>query len=140
VRPCDRGGRPAADLGGRQRELFPQQLTSADAAVDEHLDPPLYRLDDLTECIDARRHAVELATAVVRDHESCCPMLAHARRASSAVSTPFTITGGPESAASRSRSRQTTEALTSEKSSLVVPRTRPPSTASRLGTVSSSVI
>ncbi len=26
VRPCDLGGRRAADLGERQRELFPQQL------------------------------------------------------------------------------------------------------------------
>ena len=62
--------RPADEHGARaERERLDDVGAAPDAAVDEHLDPPVDRLDDLGQRVDRRRDAVELAAAVVRDDD-----------------------------------------------------------------------
>ena len=52
-----------------ERERLEHVGATADAAVDQHLDPLADRLDHLGQDVQRRRHAVELAPAVVRDDD-----------------------------------------------------------------------
>ena len=62
---------PAREHGARsERECLDDVGPAPDAAVDEHLDPALEGVGDLTEDVDRRRHAVELPAAVIRDDDA----------------------------------------------------------------------
>ena len=54
---------------GTERERRDHVAAAADAAVDEHLDAPIDRLDRFGQQLRRRRDAVELAAAVVRDDD-----------------------------------------------------------------------
>ena len=64
-----------------ERERLDDVGAAADAAVEEHLDPAVDRVDHLRQRVERRRDAVELAAAVVRDDERGGAVLAreHAR-------------------------------------------------------------
>ena len=62
--------RAAGEHGARaERERLDDVGAAADAAVDQHLDAAVDRLDHLGQRVDRRRDAVELAAAVVRDDD-----------------------------------------------------------------------
>ena len=61
-------------------ERLDDVAAAPDAAVDEHLDPAVDRLDDLGQRVDRRRDAVELPAAVVRDDDPGGAVLARELR------------------------------------------------------------
>ena len=58
------------DGAGAERERLDDVRAAPDAAVDEHLEPAVDRLDHLGERVRRRGDAVELPAAVVRDHDA----------------------------------------------------------------------
>ena len=73
--------RAAGEHGARaEGERLDDVRAAADAAVDEHLDAAVDRLDDLGQRVDRRRDAVELPAAVVRDDDRRRAVLAREPR------------------------------------------------------------
>ena len=103
--------RRAADEhgAGAERERLDDVGAAADAAVDEHLDPTVDRLDDLGQRVDRRGDAVELPAAVVRDDDPGGAVLAREPRVLGGERSPSGRRAAPRATANRSTSAHVTD-------------------------------
>ena len=69
---------------------------AADAAVEQDFGLAADGLHHFRQDADRRRHAIELARAMIRHDDRRRAFIATARRASSAVCTPFATIGPPQ--------------------------------------------
>ena len=60
---------PARDRRGAEAERLEHVRAAPNAAVEDHFHPVADRVDDLGELVERRAAAVELAAAVVGDHD-----------------------------------------------------------------------